>query len=209
MSLSRQRPARVIGIAGGSGCGKTELALSLLEALHPHATLVSQDWYYRDRRGVSAQEEQHLNFDHPDAIETALLRRHLLALKALKTVESPRYDYATHSRMPRAVPVAPAPIVLLEGILILHDARLRELLDLSVFIDVPPDVRLVRRIRRDCNRRGISVDETLRLYETFVRPMHERFVQPSARHASLVWDQLTDTGFPARLKTRIQKLLQK
>lgn len=172
MSRSRHKQALVVGIAGGTGCGKSELAVSLLEALHPHATLISQDWYYRDRSGVSKAEEANLNFDRPGAIDNALLRRHLLTLKAFEAVEAPRYDYATHRRLPLAVPVAPAPVILLEGILILHDARLRELLDLSVFIDAPPDVRLMRRIRRDCSRRGISVEETLRLYETFARPMH-------------------------------------
>ena len=203
------RPPRIIGIAGGTGCGKSALAVSLIEALHPHATLVSQDWYYKDRGGISAGEAQELNFDHPSAFDGALLRRHLLQLKASKPIEAPRYDYATHRRLADTVSVPDAPIVLLEGILILHDARLRALLDLTVFIDAPADVRLMRRLRRDCSQRGIPVAETLRLYENFARPMHEQFVQPSARHATLVWDQMTDRRFPARLTARLQTLLAK
>ena len=209
MSPPRQKPPRIVGIAGGTGCGKSALAASLLEALHPHAALISQDWYYHDRSGVPSEEAVQLNFDHPSALDNALLRRHLLKLKAFQVVESPRYDYATHQRLARTVPVAPAPIILLEGILILHDARLRALLDLSVFIETPPDVRLIRRIRRDCTHRGICVEETLRLYETFARPMHEQFVQRSARHASLVWNQMTDHRFFARLIRHLKSLLPK
>ena len=209
MSPMCQKAAIMVGIAGGTGCGKTALAASLIETLHPHATLVSQDWYYRDRSGVPPEEVKRVNFDHPKAFDNALLRRHLLSLKAFRSVEAPRYDYATHCRTPQGIAVPHAPIVLLEGILILHDARLRAMLDLAVFIDAPADVRLMRRLRRDCSQRGIPIEEILRLYETFARPMHERFVQPSARHATLVWDQATDSRFPSRLTKCVQLLLRK
>ena len=209
MSAKAKHPPRIIGIAGGTGCGKSAFAAWLIEKLHPHAVLVSQDWYYRDRSGVPNERVEKLNFDHPDAIENALLRRHLAKLKTLQTVATPRYDYASHCRLAHTVPVPHAPIILLEGILILHDARLRSLLDLAVFIDVPADIRLMRRIRRDSSERSIPVEEVLRLYETFARPMHERFVQPSASHADLVWDQTTDRRFPGRLKSHLQTLLSK
>ena len=209
MSASLPSSPCIIGIAGGSGSGKSELAVSLARHLDPHTTLISQDWYYRDQGGVASDAGHLLNFDHPKAFDSALLRSHLLKLKSWQTVFTPRYDYATHRRLETTVPATPSPIILLEGILILHDARLRDLLDLTVFIDVPPDVRLMRRIRRDANGRGIPVSDTLRLYEDYVQPMHERFVQPSARHASLVWHQPTDHGFPDRLKRRLQKLLPK
>ena len=209
MSPAPHHSPRIIGIAGGTGCGKSEFANWLLKALHPHATLISQDWYYRDRSAVPPEKVEQLNFDHPTAIDNALLRRHLLKLKALQPIAAPRYDYVSHRRLPHSVPIAPAPIILLEGILILHDARLRAMLDLIVFIDVPADVRLMRRIRRDFSDRGIPVEEVLRLYETYARPMHERFVQPSARHAALVWDQTSDRRFPGRLKSCLQTLLPK
>ncbi|MEI6350941.1 MAG: uridine kinase [Verrucomicrobiota bacterium] len=209
MSKPASSAPLLVGIAGGTGSGKSEFAASLLEALQPHATLISQDWYYRDRAGVSPEAALKLNFDHPAAIDNALLRKHLLKLKARQEIHTPRYDYANHRRLASTVPVTHSPIILIEGILILHDARLRSLFDLSVFIDVPADVRLMRRIHRDVNARGIPVDETLRLYEVFARPMHERFVQPSACHATLVWSQLTDRRFPERLKSHLKQLLPK
>ena len=209
MSQPSSSAPLIVGIAGGTGSGKSEFAVALLEALQPHATLVSQDWYYRDHAGISPEAALKLNFDHPSAIENALLRKHLLRLKTRKEACTPRYDYASHRRLAATVTVTHSPIILLEGILILHDARLRSLLDLSVFIDVPADVRLMRRIHRDVNARGISVDETLRLYEAFARPMHERFVQPSACHATFVWSQLGDHRFPGRLKSHLKQLLSK
>ncbi len=208
MSRSSSRSPFIVGIAGGTGSGKSELAAFLAKALRPHATLVSQDWYYRDQNGISPEERLRLNFDHPDAFDNALLRKHLSRLKAREEVLSPRYDYASQRRHAESVPLNHSRIILLEGILILHDSRLRSLLDLSVFVDVPPDVRLMRRIRRDLEARGIPVAETLRLYESFARPMHERYVQPSARHASHVWSQLADPRFPARLKSQLKEKLK-
>ena len=198
---------RLIGIAGGSGSGKTWLADRLSRVFKNRAVLISQDWYYRDQAGLSRAAELKLNFDHPRAFDTPLLLKQLLELKAGRGVRTPRYEYGSHRQLDKTVPVASAPLILIEGIFILHEPRIRRLLDLSVFVDMPADIRLLRRIRRDTGGRGIPVEETLRLYERFVRPMHERYVQPSAAHATDVWMPLTDRGFPAKLALRLRKML--
>src|SRR5262249_49575726 len=126
-----------------------------------------------------------------------------------RPVDAPVYDYATHSRLPRTRRVEPAPLVILEGLLVLHERRLRELMECSVFIDVPSDVRLVRRIRRDVEHSRVDLEETLRLYEHCVRPMHERFIQPSSAHATWIWRQEEDRRFPADLLRSVEKRLSK
>lgn len=178
----------------------------MAERLGRDAAVISQDWYYHDRSGLPHEEMQALNFDHPDAFDHALLHGQLLSLKAGQAVPSPRYDYAAHARAMDAVVLEPRPILLIEGLLVLHDPRVRALLDYSVFVDVPAELRLERRIRRDTGARAILPEETLRLYHHCVRPMHDRFVQPSARHASAVWDQAEDPDFPQRFATLLQSL---
>jgi len=193
-----KQPPLIVGIAGGSASGKTELA-AFVTARARGAVSISQDWYYHDRSALSPGEQSALNFDHPDAFDHSLLRQHLLAIKAGRAIRPPDYDFKTHRRLHDAAPLPPARIIVLEGLLILHDPGLRALLDFSVFVDVPADVRLTRRLLRDAASRGIPIAETLRLYESFVRPMHERFVQPSVRHASVIWSQEEDREFPTRL----------
>ncbi|MEI8341752.1 MAG: uridine kinase [Verrucomicrobiota bacterium] len=196
----------IIGIAGGSGSGKTVLAKKIIAQLGRRAVLVSQDWYYHDRSGLPPKEQLALNFDHPSSFDAALLRRHLVELKAGRPIRPPHYEYATHRRTEGDTTLKSSPVIVLEGLLILHNAPLRNLIDLSVFIDVPADIRLARRIRRDAVTRKIPVEETLRLYEHCVRPMHEKFIQPSARHADLVWRPLTEKTMPVRLKRQLEKI---
>jgi uridine kinase len=202
------RKTQIVGIAGGSGSGKTMLADYLYRGLKGRAVLISHDWYYRDCSHLSPAEKLKVNVDHPGALETPLLVRHLHELKAQRPVDTPRYDYATQSRLPGKVPVSPAEIILLEGLFILHEDRLRPLLDLRVFVDVPADIRLLRRIRRDTEKRGISLEETLDRYEHYVRPMHERYVQPSAMHANRLWMPLTTPKFPRKLLLELNQLLK-
>lgn len=199
-----KKRAYVIAIVGGSGSGKSWLATQLQQKLGRRATLLAQDWYYKDRTGVSAAAERKLNFDHPRAIEQKLFIRHLDALLSGQPVARPLYDYATHRRSAETLPVLAAPIVIVEGLFLLHDARLAERFDDSIFVDVPADIRLIRRIRRDAAQRAIDLGETLRLYETFVRPMHERFIQPSAARARKVWRPLEDRGFPRQLLQQLK-----
>lgn len=198
---------RIVGITGGSGSGKTWLANYLLEQLGDRAALISQDWYYHDRSALSPEEKLQLNFDHPQAFDGALLSRHLGSLRAGRPVALPRYDYATHRRLEGSLPLTKPDLLVLEGILILNNARLRAQLDLSVFVDVPADVRLVRRLRRDSAGRGIPVEETLRLYEHCVRPMHEKFIQPTARFADIVWNPEQDRRLPRSLAAQLKGML--
>lgn len=193
-----------VGIGGGSGSGKSWLAGFLKGKLGSRAVIVCQDWYYRDNGHISGEDAKKLNFDHPSAIERTLFSSQLSLLLSGRPIETPRYDYARHARLKQTVPVSPAEVVIVEGLLVLHEKRLRDLMDLSVFIDVPSDVRLVRRIRRDVEQRRVDLEETLRLYEHCVRPMHERFIQPSSRHAVLLWKQEEDRKFPQRLLRAVE-----
>jgi uridine kinase len=193
------RPSCVLGICGGSGSGKSWLANYLKQKLRDKAVIICQDWYYKDNGHLPPEEAKKLNVDHPSAIDMALFVRHVDRLVAGETVEAPRYDYATHSRLPEIHTVRPAPVVIVEGLFVLHDPKMRKRMDLSVFIDYPDDLRLIRRVRRDVEHRRIGLEETLRLYEHCVRPMHHKFIQPSGKAASHVWKQAEEKSFPTRL----------
>ncbi len=176
----------VIAIAGGSGSGKTLLANSLISALPPcDSAFLSQDFYYRSLPVQYSACPQDYNFDHPDALEWELLARHVEGLRRRKTVEIPRYCFVTHQRI-GSEPLRPAPFLILEGTLILHDPRLVRLADLRIFLDVDADIRLLRRIVRDTRERGRSLESVLEQYVRTVRPMFEHFVSPSREKADLV-----------------------
>jgi uridine kinase len=199
------RTGIILGIAGGTGSGKSWLASFVQRELGSRAMIISQDWYYKDQTALAASARQALNFDHPRAFDLPRLLAHLEALRRGEPVEAPQYDYVTHARVPQTCRLEPAPLIVLEGILVLHHAAIRRRLDHSIFVETPADVRLMRRIRRDAAERSIPVAETLRLYETFARPMHERFVQPSAAHAEHVWRALEDMRFPKHFVTQARK----
>ncbi len=199
----------IIGITGGTASGKTRLAKYVTTQLRDSAVTVTQDWYYRDRSMLSPGERRFLNFDHPGAFDYALMLEQLRALKSGRTVRAPSYDYTTHRRSPAGVWLRPAPVIVVEGLLVLHDPRLRALFDYCVFVDVPADLRLVRRLRRDAGSRGLAIKETLRLYEYCVRTMHDSFVQPSAQHATAIWHPEQDPEFPVNLVRRIQRMLKR
>lgn len=198
-----------VGIGGGSGSGKSWLAGYLKDALGPKAVVVCQDWYYRDNGHLPRAKALKLNFDHPDAIESSLLMEHLRDLRAGRAVRAPRYDYASHARLKETRVVAPAPLLILEGLFVMWDPALRPLLDLTVFIEVPDDVRLIRRIRRDAIERRVDLEETLRLYEHCVKPMHDLHIRPSAEHATWIWRQLEDKRFPADFLRTLRRELSK
>lgn len=199
----------MLGIAGGSGSGKSWLAKAVADAFAGRSAVVCHDWYYKDNGGAHADEgsRRQLNFDHPDALETALMGRQLDRLIAGEAVDAPVYDYATHARLRKTRRVEPLPLLILDGILILHEKALRDRMTLSVFIEAPDDIRLMRRVRRDVHERRVDLDETLRLYEDFVRPMHARYVAPSSRHATWIWSQLDDKKFPDLLIQDLQRRL--
>ena len=177
----------VVGVAGGSASGKSAVVEAVVEKLGADTVaVVPHDAYYRDLSHLEMEERRRVNVDHPDSLETSLLLGHLRALRAGKPVELPVYDFATHTRAGRGRVLEPAPVVLVEGILVLAEARLRRLMDLKVFVHVPADERLTRRLDRDVRLRGRTPDSVRADHETRVQPMHERFVEPSRRWADMV-----------------------
>lgn len=177
----------VVGIAGGSGSGKTSLARALEASLGaPRVSLLCHDAYYRDRPELAAAERARLNYDVPEALDQALFLAHLGALRAGRPVQPPRYCFTTHRRLGPGEPVQPREVVIVDGILLLHDAAIREALDVRIFLDVPDAVRLARRIARDTSERGRTRRSVLSQYEATVRGAHTLFVEPTRAHADLV-----------------------
>jgi uridine kinase len=177
----------VVGIAGGTGSGKTTVAAHMVAALAPGtAALIEHDGYYRDRSALPPAERALINYDHPEAMETELLVEHLDALRAGRPVEVPQYDFRQHVRRPETRRVAPLPVVVVEGILVLADERLRARMDLRLFVDTDADIRLMRRIERDLGQRGRSFTQISEQYHRTVRPMHLAHVEPSKRFADLI-----------------------
>jgi len=176
----------LIGIAGGTGSGKTTVALKLFQALPGRAALIQHDWYYRDRSHLGPAERALINFDEPDALENDLLLADLLALKGERAVACPQYDFGTHTRRAERRPVPARPIVLVEGILLFAVPALRDVFDLRLFIDTDDDVRLLRRVRRDMEERARDLASIESQYLSTVRRMHQQHVAPSRAHAHLI-----------------------
>ena len=176
----------VIGIAGGTGSGKTTLMKNLITRFSDDVTVLSHDNYYKRHDELPYEERCKLNYDHPDSFDTPLLVEHLKALRAGQPVKVPIYDYSIHNRTDRTVTVYPAPVIIVEGILIFAEPELCELLDLKVFVDTDADERILRRIIRDVKKRGRTLDSVVQQYRTTVKPMHEAFVEPSKRQADLI-----------------------
>lgn len=177
----------ILGVAGGTGSGKTTVARAILDAVgEDRITLIEQDSYYRDIDWRSEAELLHHNFDHPSALDNELLISHLAALKAGHPIEVPIYDFVRHRRTARTQRVLPQPVILLEGILIFVEPSLRELLDFKIYVDTDADLRLIRRLGRDMAERGRTVQDVLRQYLETVRPMHLEFVEPSKRFADVI-----------------------
>jgi uridine kinase len=177
----------LVGVAGGTGSGKTSFAQRLLEAVGAERCLtLAQDSYYKDGSTLTPEEREAINYDHPDAFDTPLLIQDLRDLKAGRPVPHLAYDHATYSRRVEADPLTSRPVLLLEGILILAEEPLRRLMDIKLFIDTDPDVRILRRLRRDLQYRGRSFESVERQYLDSVRPMHLEFVEPSKRYADLI-----------------------
>jgi len=179
--------ALVVGIAGGTGSGKTTVAKTIRHALpEDRVAVVEFDAYYRDRPDLELDERAKTNFDHPDALEIELLVEHLDRLKAGSAVDVPVYDFKTHRRLPESRRVEPARVVLVEGILVFVDPRVRDRLDMKIFVDTDSDIRVFRRIRRDMEQRGRTFESIRDQYYKSVRPMHLQFVEPSKRWADLI-----------------------
>lgn len=185
----------VIGIAGGSGSGKSTLARNVATASPVPVVTLDMDGYYRNFTHLSDEERRRVNWDHPDASDLDLLVRHIGELAAGHRIDKPLYDFVRHLRECETISVDPAPVIIVDGILLLADARVRDLCDIKVFVDADADIRLARRIRRDIRERGRPIDEILWQYETTVRPMHLEFVEPSKRYADLIVPHATDNVF--------------
>ena len=176
----------VIGIAGGTGSGKTTLMKNLITRFGGKVTVLSHDNYYRRHDELSLEERSRLNYDEPAALETDLMARHLELLRQGQAIDCPVYDFSAHNRSDETVRVEPQPVIIVEGILIFENKALRELMDIRIFVDTDADIRLCRRIKRDVNKRGRTLESVLTQYQQTVKPMHEKYVEPSKHFADIV-----------------------
>jgi uridine kinase len=199
----------VLGVAGGTGSGKTSIARAILRAVgRDRLAFLAQDSYYRDIVWASAQQLQAHNFDHPAAVDTELLVAHVRALRRGEPVAVPVYDFVRHRRTGETVRVEPRPVILVEGILLYVEPELRELFDFKIYVDTDADVRLIRRLQRDIAERGRTIDDVLRQYQATVRPMHLEFVEPSKRWADVIVPEGGENHVAlAMVAARVEQLL--
>ena len=176
----------VIGIAGGTGSGKTTLMNNIMVQFEGMVTVLSHDNYYKRHDELTFEERSGLNYDEPDAIETSLMVEHLKQLRQGQAIDCPVYDFTRHNRSDETIHLEPKPVIIVEGILIFENEPLRDLMDIRLFVDTDADVRLCRRIKRDVNKRGRTLESVLTQYQTTVKPMHEKYVEPSKKYANLV-----------------------
>ena len=176
----------VIGIAGGTGSGKTTLMNNLIEKFSEDVTILSHDNYYKRHDELTYEERCKLNYDEPAALETDLMARHLDALRSGEAIDCPVYDFTQHNRSQETIRIVPKKVIIVEGILIFENKELRDLMDVRIFVDTDADVRLCRRILRDVEKRGRSLESVLTQYQTTVKPMHEMYVEPSKKYANII-----------------------
>ena len=176
----------VIGIAGGTGSGKTTLMNNLIEKFSENVTVLSHDNYYKRHDELTYEERCKLNYDEPAALETDLMARHLDKLRRGEAIDCPVYDFTRHNRSNETIRIVPRKVIIVEGILIFENRELRDLMDVRIFVDTDADVRLCRRILRDVSQRGRSLESVLSQYQTTVKPMHEMYVEPSKKHANII-----------------------
>jgi uridine kinase len=183
----------IIGISGGTGSGKTAIVQKIIASIgEPNVICLQQDSYYRNLCDMPLDQRHRANFDHPGAFDGELLLTHLQALRAGQGIDRPIYDFVTHTRKAETIHVEPSPVIVIDGILIFFDERLRRLMDLKVYLDCDADIRFARRLKRDLHERGRSVDSVIEQYLTTVRPMHLQFVEPTRRYADII---LPEGGF--------------
>lgn len=176
----------IIGIAGGSGSGKTTFAQNLKKDFENEIVVLSHDFYYKNHDDISFEERKKLNFDHPNAFDTDMLVEHLKDLKSGKTIEHPVYSFVRHNREDYTVRIEPKKIILVEGILIFENKELRDMMDIKIFVDTDDDIRFIRRLVRDVNERGRTIESIIEQYCSTVKPMHEQFVEYSKKYADLI-----------------------
>jgi uridine kinase len=182
-----ERKPVVIGVAGGSGSGKTSVTKSIYEYFKGHSILMlEQDFYYKDQSHLPFEERLKTNYDHPLAFDNDLLIDHIHQLLSYQPIEKPVYDYSIHTRSEEVIHVEPQDVIILEGILVLEDERLRNLMDIKLFVDTDADLRIIRRLQRDIKERGRSMDSVIDQYIGVVRPMHNQFIEPTKRYADVI-----------------------
>jgi len=201
----------VIGIAGGSGSGKTTVSQTILQRANPNlVAYIQHDSYYKDLSDLPPAQRATTNFDHPNSLETDLMVEHVRRLRAGQAVEVPSYDFTTHTRKKETQHVEPRPILLVEGILLFTDRRMRELCDLKLFVDTDADLRFIRRLQRDLEERGRTTESVIQQYQATVRPMHLEFVEPSKRYADLIipeggYNEVAMDVFMARIEAKLRE----
>ena len=177
----------VIGVTGGSGSGKTSVTKAIYESLKDHSILVlEQDYYYKDQSDLPFEARLKTNYDHPLAFDNDLLIEHIEKLLRYETIQKPVYDYSIHTRSDKVIPVQPQDVIILEGILVLEDERLRTLMDIKLYVDTDADLRIIRRLTRDIRDRGRTFDSVIDQYLNVVRPMHNQFIEPTKRYADII-----------------------
>jgi uridine kinase len=177
----------VIGVAGGSGSGKTSVTKAIYESFKGHSiTMIQQDYYYKDQSDLPFEERLKTNYDHPLAFDNDLLIKHIEKLLQYKPIEKPVYDYSIHTRSKEVIAVEPKDVIILEGILVLEDERLRNLMDIKLYVDTDADIRIIRRLSRDIKERGRTLDSVIEQYTNVVRPMHNQFIEPTKRYADVI-----------------------
>ena len=188
--MSAKEKVTIIGIAGGTGSGKTTVVKKIVEKLPPHyVAVVPLDSYYNDTSHMTKEERHAINFDHPDAFDWKLLHKHIRDLREGRAIEQPTYSYILCNRLPETIHVEPKPVIIIEGIMTLIDKKLRDMMDLKIFVDTDPDERLIRNIQRDTIDRGRTVSMVVERYLEVLKPMHEQFIEPTKRYADLIIPQ--------------------
>jgi len=207
-------PTLVIGIAGGTGSGKTTVANEIFNRVGPEiVSYIPHDAYYKDFTDLPPNQKADINYDHPHSLDTALMTEQIKKLISGIPIDLPIYDFTTHSRTEKTIPIKPNPVILVEGILIFTDPVLRQLCDVKIFVDTDADIRLIRRIRRDITERGRTIESVLTQYEKTVRPMHLEFVEPAKRYADIIipeggYNQVALDMVIARIETLVRQLKQ-
>ena len=205
----------IIGICGGTGSGKTTVARRILENVSDEQVVfLQQDSYYRNIGDMPIELRGVINFDHPDALDNDLFINHVKALRAGQAIEMPVYDFSIHARRTETIHIEPKPILIVEGILIFVDAMLRAQMDIKIFVDTDDDLRFIRRLQRDVNERGRTVESVIKQYLETVRPMHQQFVEPSKRHADVIipeggYNEVGIDLISGKIRTQLQKELLK
>lgn len=201
----------LLGISGGTGSGKSTVTREIFKCLPEESiAIIEQDAYYKDQSSLSIEDRVKINYDHPDAFDTPLLEEHLKMLLNGQAIEKPIYDFSIHNRVHETIRVEPRDIIILEGILILQEPEIRNLLDIKVYVDTDPDVRIIRRINRDIKERGRTLESVISQYMNIVRPMHMQFVEPSKRYADIIVPEGGHNRVAIDiLVTKIQSILEK